>query len=140
MPAPPVNGADFARRMFAHDRASAAMGMRLLTCTAGSASVAMTVTDEMLNGHAITHGGYVFALADTAFAVACNGYGRTTVAVGGSITFVAPTSAGDDLVAHAVEKVRRGRSGVYDVTVRRGGAVVAEFRGNSLEIGLAERD
>jgi acyl-CoA thioesterase len=121
--------------MFADDRASAAMGMRLLACAPGTATLAMTITEDMVNGHAITHGGYVFALADTAFAVACNGYGRPTVAAGASITFVAQTSAGDELVAQAVERVRRGRSGVYDVTVRRADGVVAEFRGNSRETG-----
>jgi acyl-CoA thioesterase len=125
--------------MFADDRASAAMGMRLLACAPGTATLAMTVTDHMVNGHEVTHGGYVFALADTAFALACNGYGRATVAAGATITFVAPTSAGDELVAHAVERVRRGRSGVYDVTVRRADEVVAEFRGNSRETGPDDR-
>jgi len=66
--------------------------------------------------------------------VACNGYGRTTVAAGAIITFVSPTQAGDELVADAVERVRRGRSGIYDVSVRRGGDVIAEFRGNSREL------
>lgn len=94
----------------------------------------MTVTEEMVNGHSITHGGFVFALADTAFAVACNSYGRTTVAAAASITFVQSTAAGDELTAEAVERVRRGRSGVYDVTVRCADTVIAEFRGNSREI------
>jgi acyl-CoA thioesterase len=88
----------------------------------------------MVNGHGITHGGYVFTLADTAFAVACNGYGKSTVASGAAITFVASTGLGDELIADAVERVRRGRSGVYDVTVRCAGVVVAEFRGNSREL------
>lgn len=129
-----LNGADFATRMLADDRAAASMGIRLVRAGAGSATLAMTVTELMVNGHGMTHGGFVFTLADTAFALACNGYGRTTVASGGAITYVEPTAVGDELIAEAVERVRHGRSGVYDVTVRRGGVVVAEFRGNSREI------
>jgi acyl-CoA thioesterase len=94
----------------------------------------MTVTEVMTNGQGITHGGFVFALADTAFAVACNGYGRTTVAADASITFISPTRAGDELVADAIERVRRRRTGVYDVTVRCGNDVIAEFRGISREL------
>ena len=89
----------------------------------------------MLNGHQIGHGGMIFALADTAFAVACNSYNRTTVAAGCDIDFVAPVRAGDELRALAQERYRQGRSGLYDVTVRRGdGVVVAEMRGRSREI------
>jgi acyl-CoA thioesterase len=91
----------------------------------------MTVTEAMLNGHSTTHGGYVFTLADTAFAVACNESGQKTVAAGATITFLAPSTLGDELVAEAVERTRRGRTGVYDVTVRCGDAVIAEFRGTS---------
>jgi len=127
--------AEFARAMFAADVASNALDMRLLHCEPGSATVAMTVTETMANGHAITHGGYVFTLADTAFAVACNGYGEPTVAAGAAITFVAPTTVGDELVAEAVERVRQGRNGIYDVTVRCADKVVAEFRGNSRQGG-----
>ncbi len=126
--------AEFARAMFAADVASNALGMRLLHSASGSATVAMTVVETMVNGHAITHGGYVFTLADTAFAVACNGYGETTVAAGAAITFLAPTTVGDELVAEAVERVRQGRSGIYDVTVRCTENVIAEFRGNSRQI------
>lgn len=97
----------------------------------------MTVRKDMVNGHGITHGGFVFALADTAFALACNSYGRTTVAAGAAITSVESTSPGDEMIADAVERVRRGRSGVYDVTVRCGGSVVAEFCGNSRELNSA---
>ena len=122
--------------MMESDRAAAHLGMRLVRCEAGSATVAMTVAEFMTNGHGMTHGGFVFALADTAFAVACNGYGRTTVAAAASIDYLAPTSVGDELTAHAVERARRGRSGIYDVTVRCGDAVVAEFRGNSREVAL----
>ncbi len=126
--------AEFARAMFAADVASNALGMRLLHSASGSATVAMTVVETMVNGHAITHGGYVFTLADTAFAVACNGYGETTVAAGAAVTFLAPTTVGDELVAEAVERVRQGRSGIYDVTVRCTENVIAEFRGNSRQI------
>ena len=126
--------AEFARAMFAADVASNALGMRLLHSASGSATVAMTVVETMVNGHAITHGGYVFTLADTAFAVACNGYGEPTVAAGAAITFLAPTTVGDELVAEAAERVRQGRSGIYDVTVRCTENVIAEFRGNSRQI------
>ncbi|MGW4122450.1 hydroxyphenylacetyl-CoA thioesterase PaaI [Nocardia sp. NPDC004711] len=127
-------GTDFARAMLDADHASTDCGIQLLGNGPGSATLAMKVTDDMLNGHAITHGGYVFLLADSAFAVACNGYGRPTVAAGASITYLEPTTAGDELVAEAVERVRYGRNGIYDVTVRRGEIVVAEFRGTSREI------
>jgi acyl-CoA thioesterase len=120
--------------MLLDDAASMRAGIRLVRSEPGAATVAMTVTADMVNGHAITHGGYVFLLADTAFAVAVNGYGRATVSSGATITFVAQTSVGDELVADAVERVRFGRSGVYDVTVRSDGIVVAEFRGNSREL------
>ena len=129
--------AEFARDMFAADVASTALGMRLLRSAPGTAAVAMTVAETMVNGHAITHGGYVFTLADTAFAVACNGYAVPTVAAGAAITFLAPTTVGDELVAEAVERVRQGRSGIYDVTVRCADTVIAEFRGNSRQIGRA---
>jgi acyl-CoA thioesterase len=95
----------------------------------------MTVRPDMLNGHAIAHGGLVFALADTAFACACNSHGPTTVAAGAEITFLRAAQAGDELEARAVERVRHGRSGIYDVTVRRGADVIAEFRGRSRTIG-----
>lgn len=117
------------------DAASASLGMRALWVAPGQAEVAMTVTPVMLNGHHIGHGGMVFALADTAFAVACNSYNRNTVASGCDIDFVAPVHAGDELRALARERYRQGRSGLYDITVRRGdGVVVAEMRGRCREI------
>jgi acyl-CoA thioesterase len=128
------DGTGFARAMLESDRASAWLGMRLVDNGPGTATVTMTITPDMVNGHDITHGGFVYSLADTAFAVACNGYGRTTVAAGGAITFLVPSGVGDQLVARAVERTRRGRSGVYDVTVSRGDEIIAEFRGNSREI------
>ena len=93
----------------------------------------MTLTPAMVNGHGIAHGGYLFLLADSAFAYACNTHGAVTVAASAYVVFVAPARAGDVLEATAVERTRYGRSGVYDVTVRRvpDGDVIAEFRGGS---------
>ena len=126
---------DPARAMFAADRASLGLGMELLEAGAGRATVALRVTAEMLNGHAIAHGGFIFALADTAFACACNSYGPVTVAAGADISFLRPAGPGDLLVASATERTRAGRSGIYDVTVRCGGQIVAEFRGRSRTVG-----
>jgi acyl-CoA thioesterase len=118
------------------DAASASLGIRPVTVGPGRAEMAMTVTGGMLNGHRIGHGGFVFAFADTAFAVACNSYDRATVAAGCDIDFVAPVVDGDELTAVAVERYRRGRTGLYDVTVTRAdGTVVAEMRGRAREIG-----
>jgi acyl-CoA thioesterase len=119
------------QRMLADDLASRTLGMRLLDAAPGHATVHMTITDTMVNGHAIAHGGYVFLLADTAFACACNSHGPVTVAAGADITFVTPARLGDELVATATERVVYGRSGIYDVTVTRGDEVIAEFRGRS---------
>jgi acyl-CoA thioesterase len=132
-----VNGP--VERMMAADEASRALGIEVVEAAVGYAVARMTVTTTMVNGHAIAHGGYVFLLADTAFACACNSHGPVTVAAGADITFVAPARSGDVLVATAVERTRFGRSGLCDVTVRRGdGAdaeVVAEFRGRSRTVG-----
>ncbi|KOV97735.1 phenylacetic acid degradation protein PaaI [Streptomyces sp. NRRL B-1140] len=117
--------------MFAADEASRGLGMELLEQGAGTAVLRMTVTPAMVNGHGIAHGGYVFLLADSAFACACNSHGPVTVAAGADITFVAPAYEGDELLARAEERTRYGRSGLYDVTVRRGDEVIAEFRGRS---------
>jgi acyl-CoA thioesterase len=117
--------------MMADDRASAALGMTVEAAGDGSAVVRMRVRPDMVNGHAIAHGGLIFALADTAFACACNSFGPPTVAAGAEITFVAPARLGDELVAEAALRTRFGRTGIYDVTVRRGADVVAEFRGRS---------
>ncbi len=118
-------------RMLTDDLASTNLGIRLLAAGPGTASVAMRVTATMVNGHGIGHGGYVFLLADTAFACACNSHGPVTVAAGADITFVAAVHLDDDLVATATERTVYGRSGIYDVTVTRGDEVVAEFRGRS---------
>ena len=125
--------------MMANDEASRALGIELIDQGEGRAVTRMTVRDDMVNGHAMAHGGLVFALADTAFACACNSFGPVTVAASAEIVFVAPARAGDVLVAEAVLRTRFGRSGLYDVTVRRGGEVVAEFRGRSHQLGLHAR-
>jgi acyl-CoA thioesterase len=117
--------------MLAADKASTALGIELVELRDGYALLRMTVTENMINGHGIAHGGYVFLLADTAFAYACNRAGSVTVAAGAEIDFIRPVHEGDELVAEAVERTRFGRSGIYDVTVRRGTETVAEFRGRS---------
>ena len=120
--------------MFAADEASRSLGIELLEHGEGTAALRMTVTPAMVNGHKIAHGGYLFLFADTAFACACNSHGPVTVASGADITFVAPAYEGDVLVAKAEERTRFGRSGIYDVSVRRGDEVIAEFRGRSRSI------
>ncbi|GAB3567546.1 hydroxyphenylacetyl-CoA thioesterase PaaI [Amycolatopsis endophytica] len=128
-----------AQAMFADDVASKSLGIELVEAADGHAVARMTVTDQMVNGHAIAHGGYLFLLADTAFACACNSHGPVTVAAGADISFVASARLGDRLVATAEERTRYGRNGIYDVTVHReagtGREVIAEFRGRSRTIG-----
>ncbi|MGK5496461.1 hydroxyphenylacetyl-CoA thioesterase PaaI [Streptomyces sp. URMC 125] len=124
-----------AQRMFAADRASRDLGMELLRADDGAAAVRMTVTAAMVNGHGVAHGGYLFLLADTAFACACNSRGPVTVAAGADVVFTAPVYEGDVLLAVAEERTRFGRSGVYDVTVLRDEQVVVEFRGRSRSVG-----
>src|SRR4051812_38081789 len=115
-----VDAAETARRcaeaMYAADPASRRLGIEISDVAPGRATATMTITDEMVNGHGICHGGYVFTLADTAFAFACNTYDDRTVAAGAAIDFLEPVYAGARLTAAAVELARRGRSGVYDVT------------------------
>lgn len=115
------------------DAASASLGMVVELDEPGRAVVSMRVREDMLNGFAITHGGLVFTLADTAFAIACNEDERVTVAAGADIAFLKSTRAGQTLTASAARRVVSGRSGLYDVTVTdETGDVVAEFRGRSL--------
>jgi acyl-CoA thioesterase len=123
-----------AEAMWAGDRASQGLGMELVDVGPGRATLRMTVRDDMVNGHAIGHGGMTFTLADSAFAFACNSYNRSTVAAACEIRFLAPTRLGDELLATAVERSRTGRDGVYDVTVTVAGTVVAELVGHSREI------
>jgi acyl-CoA thioesterase len=120
--------------MLAADRASAALGIDVVEHGPGWARARMLVRPDMVNGHDLAHGGLVFALADTAFACACNGWGPVTVAAGADISFVRPARNGDLLEAEAQVRSRSGRTGIYDVTVRRGDEVVAEFRGRSVEL------
>jgi acyl-CoA thioesterase len=120
------------REMMKRDRASAMLGMVVERDDYGHAVVSMPLRDDMMNGHGITHGGVVFALADTAFAIACNDDVTVSVASGADITFLKPTSAGQTLTATAVARSQSGRSGIYDVqVVDETGDVVAEFRGRS---------
>ena len=121
--------------MWAGDRASRDLGMSLDIVGPGTATVSMTLTESMVNGHTIGHGGYTFTLADSAFAFACNSYNRSTVAAGAEIRFRRPTHLGDRLVASATEREREGRDGVYDVLVTVGDEVVAIFVGRCKEIG-----
>jgi acyl-CoA thioesterase len=125
---------DAVTAMLAADRASAALGIEVTGHGAGWARARMTVRPDMVNGHELAHGGLVFALADTAFACACNSWGPATVAAGADITFLRPARLGDVLEAEARVRTRRGRSGIYDVTVRREDEVIAEFRGRSTEL------
>jgi acyl-CoA thioesterase len=120
--------------MMAADAASRALGIELVEQAEGRAVTRMTVRPDMVNGHAVAHGAMVFAVADTAFACACNSYGPVTVAAAAEIVFVAPARTGDVLTAEAVLRTSFGRSGVYDVTVRRGTDVIAEFRGRSQQL------
>jgi len=130
---------DLARRvgeaMFARDRASQAMGMQIAEIRPGYARLTMTVRRDMLNGHAICHGGFIFTLADSAFAFACNSRNFNTVAAACAIDFLAPGREGDSLVAEAVERTLSGRHGVYDIAVSRGdGTLIALFRGKSTRV------
>jgi acyl-CoA thioesterase len=121
--------------MFASDRASQRLGMRIVCVAPGRAELTMTVRDDMLNGHSICHGGFIFLLADSTFAFACNSYNRNTVAQGCSIEYLAPAHGGDVLRATGVERSRSGRTGVYDIDVRnQDGRTVALFRGKSYRI------
>lgn len=127
-----------AQRMFDDDEASKALGIELLAADGGCARARMRITDAMVNGHKIAHGGYVFLLADTAFACACNSHGPVTVASGAEVSFVTAARLDDVLTATAEERTRYGRNGIYDVTVTRDDpedpAVIAEFRGRSRTI------
>ena len=124
-----------AAAMYARDTASKALGMRIARASPGYAELTMTVRADMLNGHAICHGGLIFTLADSAFAFACNSYNFNTVASGCGIDFVAPAREGDVLTARASERALAGRTGVYDVEVaNQRGETVALFRGKSYRI------
>jgi acyl-CoA thioesterase len=121
--------------LYAGDRASQMLGMTVETCTPGRATVSMRVRPDMVNGHRICHGGLIFALADSAFAFACNSHGDNTVAAGAAIEFLAPGREGDVLRAVAAERWRAGRAGIYEIEVRnQRDEMVALFRGRSHQI------
>jgi acyl-CoA thioesterase len=120
------------RTMFERDPASQALGMVLAAIRPGYARMTMTVRGDMLNGHATCHGGYIFMLADSAFAFACNSHNLNTVGAGCTIDYLAPGREGDVLVAEAVEQALQGKTGIYDVTVKaEDGRTIALFRGKS---------
>ncbi|MGH8800648.1 MAG: hydroxyphenylacetyl-CoA thioesterase PaaI [Casimicrobiaceae bacterium] len=138
-PASPAEAQQMAERvaesMYGRDRASQALGMRIVRVRPGRAEVSMRVRGDMLNGHRTCHGGFIFSLADSAFAFACNSYNLTTVASGCTIEFVAPAREDDMLTAVAQERSASGRTGVYDVEVtNQDGAAIAFFRGKSYRI------
>ena len=121
--------------MFENDRASRGLGMAIATVAPGRAELTMTVRADMVNGHAICHGGFIFTLADSAFAFACNSYNFNTVAQGCSIEYLAPAREGDVLTAVARERSVSGRTGVYDIEVKnQHGETIALFRGKSYRI------
>jgi acyl-CoA thioesterase len=118
--------------MWAEDRASSGLGMRLDEVAEGRARLSMTITEAMANGHGICHGGFIFALADSAMAFVANPRGEAAVAQHAAITFVRPGRIGEVLVAECVERMHAGRSGMYDVRVcTADGELVAEFRGHT---------
>ena len=118
--------------MYAGDRAAKALGISIDEVAPGRATARMRVTGDMTNGHRIAHGGYIFLVADAAFAYTCNSYGPVTVAQACQITFLRPAREGDELIAVAAERVRMERNGIYDISVRRAdGEVLAELRGHS---------
>jgi acyl-CoA thioesterase len=123
--------------MWRDDDASKGLGMKIVEVEAGQATLTMTVEPHMVNGQRIAHGGFIFTLADSAFAFACNSHNERVVAAQGNITFIRPGRLGDLLVATAREISRSGRSGIYDVQVTVGEAVIAEFRGHSRSVGGA---
>ncbi len=132
---------DLARRcaevMWAEDEASRRLGITLDAVASGRATLSMPVRADMTNGHGMAHGGFIFALADSAFAFACNSYNERTVAQACDIVFAAPAREGDVLVADATERHRFGRNGIYDIRITCDDRVIAEFRGRSRTIGGA---
>ena len=121
--------------MYARDSASQGLGIRIISVAPGFASMAMTVRADMLNGHATCHGGFIFALADSAFAFACNSHNLTAVAAGCTIEFLLPAREYDVLTATGRERTLAGRSGIYDIDVtNHHGATIAVFRGKSARI------
>jgi len=134
--APQALAEKVANAMYARDPASQGLGISLDGVGAGCATMSMTIRDDMLNGHGSCHGGFIFTLADSAFAFACNSYNLNTVGAACTIDYLAPGRQGDVLTATAREQALAGKSGVYDVTVvNQEGRTVALFRGKSLRVG-----
>jgi acyl-CoA thioesterase len=137
----PLSPDDLARAcadaMWKEDDASKGLGMEIVQVKAGEATLTMTVKPHMVNGHGIAHGGFIFLLADSAFAFACNSHNEKAVAAQGNISFIQPGKLGDRLVATAREISRTGRSGIYDVRVTANDVAIAELRGHSRTIGGA---
>ena len=124
-----------AEAMWQEDEASRGLGLRLVAVGSGRAEIALTVAEAMTNGHGMCHGGFIFALADSAFAFACNTYNEATVAIGCSIDYVAPARLGDTLTAQAMEESRSGRTGNYDVRIEnQNGQLIALFHGKSYKV------
>jgi acyl-CoA thioesterase len=123
--------------MWNEDDASKGLGMEILRIKPGEATLTMTVTPQMVNGHGIAHGGFIFLLADSAFAFACNSRNERAVAAQCNISFIRPGKLGDRLIATAREISRTGRSGIYDVRVTVGETTIAELRGHSRTLGGA---
>ncbi len=123
--------------LWAGDGASQGLGMEIVEVGPGLAVLSMTILESMTNGHGTAHGGFIFTLADSAFAFACNSHGEAAVAAQCSITYLRPGKPGDRLIATAREVVRSGRTGIYDVRVACGDQTIAEFRGHSRVIGGA---
>lgn len=123
--------------MWKEDDASQGLGMEILQVRPGEAVLTMTIRPNMVNGHGIAHGGFIFTLADSAFAFACNSHNERAVAAQGNISFIRPGKLGDRLVATAREISRTGRSGIYDVRVTVEGTAIAELRGHSRTLGGA---
>ena len=139
MTVPPDDPQTIAQRsadaMWANDRASQQLGMTIIAVSPGEAVLAMTITDTMVNGYGIAHGGFIFTLADSTFAFACNSYNAQTVAAGCSIEFLKPVREGDVLTCEGIEQTLSGRHGIYDMKVHnQHGEVVAMFRGKSAQI------
>ena len=124
-----------AEAMWKEDDASKGLGMKIVEIKPGHATMTMTVQPHMVNGQRIAHGGFIFLLADSAFAYACNSHNDRAVAAQGDISFIQPGKLGDRLVATATEISRTGRSGIYDVRVTVNDVVIAEFRGHSRTVG-----
>ncbi|MFV3371452.1 hydroxyphenylacetyl-CoA thioesterase PaaI [Pseudomonas sp. NY15435] len=124
-----------AEAMYERDQATRRMGIQLLDAGPGSSKLSMRVREDMIQGHGTCHGGYLFALADSAFAFACNSYNDATVAIGCSIDYVAPAREGDELIASACEQSRSGRTGNYDVRIENSqGQLIALFHGKSYKV------